>query len=122
ASRPSIDEIPTSPPPHPPTTRVTHSPPPRAGKVSAQKKSVPSTRRASSSTSKGGTGGAPVHFAPVSVSPQLRRSQPSSVNDTSPPITPSQASTSGIQASSTGAPSPTALCLRQAETPRDHTR
>src|SRR5690606_27292824 len=122
ASRPSIEEIPTSPPPHPPTTRVTHSPPPRAGKVRPQKKSVPSTRRASSSISKGGTGWAPVHFAPVSVSLQLRRSHPSSVTDTSPPITPSQASTSGIQALSTGAPVPSGPCLRQAETPRDHTR
>src|SRR5690606_34708840 len=99
-SSPSIDEIPTNPPPQPPTTRVTHSPVARAGNVSPQKKSVPSTRRASRTISKGGTGTAPAHFAPVRDSPQPSRSEPSSVSSTSPPMTLSQESISGTQGSS----------------------
>src|SRR5438093_4789140 len=50
ASSPSRLDSPTTPPPHPPTIRLQGFVP--TGNVSPQKKSLPSTRIASSSTSK----------------------------------------------------------------------
>src|SRR5438876_5638452 len=63
ASSPSRLDKPTTPPPHPPTIRLHGFGP--TGKVSPQKKSLPSTRIASNSTSKFILGISLVQVTPV---------------------------------------------------------
>ena len=78
ASRSLMLEIPTIDPPQPPTIRVTHSSVERVGTVRPQKKSEPSVRCASSSTSNGASGTGPVQRAPARPSYHGSRNTPSS--------------------------------------------